>query len=86
MIFNESADIASSQRSVPNQLPVLPACEALRGTNPKRPVAGDEQAADVTGRQMLIRGRLPRNSPDAIETQQADLRAQPEIAVRRLCN
>lgn len=35
---------------------------------------------------MLIRWRLPRGCPDAIEAEQAKVRSQPEITIGRLGN
>src|SRR4029453_16862093 len=78
-IFEELLDETSRQRFVVNELSVFPTGEASSRTDPEGTVAGEEQAEDVVGGETLVRRRLPRNSPYAIEAEQPKLRTEPQI-------
>src|SRR5262249_46577236 len=80
-ILEESNHQLAGQVRVSGQLAVLPAGESLEAPDPERPVARDEQAGDVAGGERLVGGRLPGDAPDTIEAKQAELGAQPEVAV-----
>src|SRR5262249_38402516 len=83
-IFEQCADMASSEHVVPNQLPVLPACETLMRANPQSTVSCGKQAENEIGRKVLILWRLPWEVPYTVETQQSGFRSEPKVAVRRL--
>src|SRR6266700_7903158 len=53
-------------------------------TNPKTPVGGRRQRQHVA-RQLLMRGRLPTNEMQSIETVELGAGSEPEVAVRSLC-
>jgi hypothetical protein len=61
-----------------------PTTEPFQRADPESPIARGKQAGDEVGGELLILGRLPGDGPDAIETKEAELRAQPKVAVRRL--
>src|SRR5260370_11244890 len=81
MIFEEPEDFQSGKLGVLRELAALPTGKPFRGANPKGPVARGDQTPDLIGREMLVGRRLPGNVSDTIETEQAKLGSQPEIAV-----
>src|SRR4029077_12751094 len=85
-ILKKPENIVSGKLRVLHKLALFPACEPVRGANPKCPVARGEQGKNVTGWETLVPCRLPWNIPYSVEAQQAELCAQPEIAVGRLSN
>jgi len=54
--------------------------------NPESSIARDEQASNKAAGEMLTPSRLPPDAPNAIEAEQTEFRAQPEIAIGRLSN
>src|SRR5215471_5267454 len=86
LIFEESSDGRSSQRVVPSQPPILPACQTLIGADPQRSVSGGKQAENVIRREALIHWWFPRPIAHAVETEQTELSAKPQITVWRLSN
>src|SRR6266487_1878050 len=83
-ILQKTHDALSSKVGVRRERAALPTDEPLTGADPKGAVARGEETRDVVGREPLIGWRLPGHGPDAIEANEAELRAQPEIAVGRL--
>src|SRR5260370_36150518 len=81
MIFEEAEDFHSGKLGVLRELAAFPTGKPFRGANPKGPVARGDQTPDLIGREMLVGRRLPGNVSDTIETEQAKLGSQPEIAV-----
>jgi hypothetical protein len=79
-------DILSSQFRVVRQLTVLPTYKSLSGANPKTSIAPGEHASNIRAREVLARGRLPGDAPNAVEAKQAEFRAEPEITVGCLSN
>src|SRR5277367_2952530 len=79
-------DILPGQFRVVIQLAVLPTCKSFSGANPKTSIARGEHASNIGAREMLARGRLPRDAPNAVEAKQAEFRAEPEITVGCLGN
>ena len=63
------------------QLAAAPGYKAGKRANPESAVARDEQAVDVFVREMLTRGWLPGDTANAIEAEQAEFRAEPEIPI-----
>src|SRR5262249_49609018 len=76
----------TSKFGIPGQLAVLPTGKTLERADPEGPVTRGEQTSNPAIGKLFIPGRMPGNTPNAIETQQAELRAQPEVTVRRLRN
>jgi hypothetical protein len=68
------------------QLAVLPTGKPRISANPKTPIARDEQRSNPAVWERLTRGRLPSGGPNAVEPEQAEFRAEPEITVGRLSN
>src|SRR5262249_20715543 len=83
-ILEELRHIDSAELRVHSERSGLPARHAVEGGDPQRPVARGEQRRDVSRRKTPTRRRLPRNRPNAVEAKQAELRAEPDIAVGRL--
>jgi hypothetical protein len=83
-ILQEVPNVLSGKLGVLSRFAVLPAPKTLIWGNPETSIAGREQTWNSAAREVLTRGRLPRNGANAIETKQAELRAQPQITVRRL--
>jgi hypothetical protein len=79
-------DILPGQFRVVGQLAVLPTCKPFRGANPKTSIAPGEHASNIGAREMLTRGRLPGDAPNAVEAKQAEFCAEPEITVGCLSN
>src|SRR5580704_376831 len=73
-IFNESTDLQSTELRVLNELAVPPACQPIKRSDPKSPVARGDQSRDDGGGEVLIRWRLPGEVPDAIEPRQPKCR------------
>src|ERR1700734_3948233 len=86
MVLHERMDILPGQFRVLSQLAVLPTCEPFSGANPKTPIARSEHASNIGAREMLARGRLPGETPNPVEAEQAEFRAEPEITVGCLSN
>src|SRR5215469_318782 len=85
-ILEQAHDPLAVQLRVSCELPVFETREPLLGSNPERSIAGNEQGSDQLAGKSLTGWRLPFRKPSAIRTHQAKFRAQPQIAVRRLCN
>src|SRR6266852_6252098 len=64
-----------------SQLAVLPAGKPLKRADPKRPITRDEQASYIGAREIFTRWRLPWHGSNAIESQEPEFRAQPQITV-----
>ena len=58
--------------------------EPAKNADPKGSVAGGEQGANVAAGKTLTRWRLPGDHSNAVKAKQPELRAEPEIPVRRL--
>jgi hypothetical protein len=86
MILKQRLNKPSSKLRVLSQLAAIPTCKPFKRANPKSPVARREQAKNIAGGEMLIRWWLPGDSPNTVETKQAEFRTQPEITVGRLNN
>jgi hypothetical protein len=67
-----------------SKLTVLPACKPFDSADPKAPIASGEQVSNIAAGQMFTRRRLPWDAPNAVESKQAEFRAEPEIAVGSL--
>ena len=85
-ILEERNKIVSRKLPVVSQLAVLPTGKPFIGGDPKTPIASGENASNIVAREMLTRRRLPRSGPNAIEANQAEFGAKPEITVGRLSN
>src|SRR5262249_32132290 len=70
----------SGKFQVLRELAVFPTGEPLQGANPQSPVECNQQAGDVSRWELPLL-RLPRHSPDAVEPEEAELRAEPEVAI-----
>src|SRR5262245_2646410 len=68
------------------ELAVLPTGKPLPSADPKGAISGGEEGSNVAAEKLLTGRRVPWHVPDAIETQQAKLRAEPKIAVGCLCD
>src|SRR5215472_11029680 len=86
VIFQESENDLAGELLIFGELAALPTREAFQGADRKRAVAGGEQTVNTVGRERLIGWRLPWNVSDTVEPEQAELSAQPEIAVGGLGN
>jgi len=71
MILKERKETLSGKLRVLSQLAVLPTPKAFIGANPKSPIPRGEQPVNLAAGELLTRWRLPRDSPPAIEAQQA---------------
>ena len=66
---------------------VFPTGQPQLRPDPQAAITGGEQPADIdAGELRLIVRRLPDDVPVAVESQQAELRAQPQVSVRSLCD
>ena len=80
-ILKERVDTQSGELRVAGEVAAVPTRKPFSSANPKTAVARGEQASNVAAGQMLTGRRLPRDVPDAIESKQAEFRAQPKIPV-----
>jgi hypothetical protein len=83
-ILKKVSDKLSSQLRVLSQPAILPARKPFRAANPKTPIASGQEASNLNAWEMLALWRLPRYAPNAIEAEQAEFGAEPEITVGRL--
>src|SRR5215813_3733482 len=86
MVLNNRENVESGKLRVMGQLAVFPTGKTVPGANPKRPVAPRKQAENVTGGKMLAMWWLPGNVSDPIEANQAEFRAEPQVAIGCLGN
>src|SRR5579859_2306495 len=83
-VLEQCVDEPSFELRIQGEPIASPACQARVRADPERAIARTEQTADVGIWERLTRRRLPRNGPDAVEPKQPQLRAEPQITVRRL--
>src|SRR6516164_2633035 len=74
----------TSEFGVTRQFDSVPACEARERANPKSAVGCANQLERELLRQLLPGRRLPGRRANAVESEQAELPAEPEIPVRCL--
>src|SRR5712672_170 len=77
-------NIVAGQARIVGQPANLPTRQSPVGADPQSSVAPGDQGTDETAGETFTRRGLPLHNPNAIETYQAGIRAEPEIAVRRL--
>ena len=63
------------------QVPAIPVCESLFGSDPQTSVLVCQQGKDPGTRQMHAGRRRPQDKPDPIETVETVFRSDPQIAV-----
>src|SRR6185369_1690892 len=82
-VFEQRCNKLSVKLGIPDQLDAIPAYKAGKGADPKCAVARDEQAVRSI-RELLTRRGVPGDKANAIEAEQAEFAAQPQIPVGRL--
>ena len=83
-ILKKVVDKLSRKFRVMRQSAILPARKPFVAANPKTPIASGQEASNLNAWEMLALWRLPRYAPNAIEAEQAEFGAEPEITVGRL--
>ena len=83
-ILKQGKDIQSGKPGVRRQLAVLPTRQSPVGADPKSTVARSQQPYNEIVGKLLARRQLPWDGTNAIESQQPEIRAEPQITVRRL--
>ena len=85
-ILNQRTHLLPRKLRVLGQLALVPAGQPFTSPDPESSVACDQYSSNRAAGKMLPRRRLPWDGPDAIEAEQAEFGAEPEIAVGRLSN
>jgi hypothetical protein len=86
MVLQERMDILPGQFRVVSQLTVLPTYKSFSGADPKTSISPGEHTSDIDAGEVLARGWLPGDTPNAVESEQAEFGAEPEITVGCLSN
>ncbi len=85
-VLEQSFDEVAVEFGVTSQPPVFQTGKASSGPNPETTVSRGTQRSDIAAGQVRSRWRVPGDAPNSIEPEQAGVRANPEIAIRRLSN
>jgi hypothetical protein len=86
VVLQEGSDIIFGEIRIKAQLALIPTCEPVKSADPQGAVACCQQRQDIWARETLARGWGPWEKMNTIEANEAELRAQPKITVRRLDN
>src|SRR5262249_3450352 len=84
MVLKELVDVQTRQFRVLRELALLHPCKTARRADPKSPVTRADQTRNLVGGELLVLRRLPGDVSNTIETEQAEFRTQPKIAVGSL--
>src|SRR5262249_4081750 len=84
MILEKPDNALPAKLRIPGELAVSPACKSFGCSNPELSVAGYEQAPNIVAGELLTGWWHPCVGLNSIEAEQAELRPQPEITIRRL--
>jgi hypothetical protein len=86
VILKERENIQAGKPRILGKLSTLPTGKSLRGGNPESSITSGQQVVNYARREMLTSWRLPLHVPHTIEAKQAEIGAQPEVAVGCLSN